>query len=103
MNNGGGGSKKIVKNKFNMCCKGGNPRIYENLIFPAYVPEKNKIITPWNNFTILSMIYYYFFDSIFLFLKLTLSIIKSFGNTNSYLLLVSRRSNSKNLAIFKIK
>ena len=23
-----------------------DPRIYENSIFPAYVPEKNKIITP---------------------------------------------------------
>jgi len=24
--------------------------IYENSIFPAYVPEKNKIITPWINY-----------------------------------------------------
>ena len=39
--------KKIVLNEFNLCCKGGYPRIYENSIFPAYVPEKNKIITPW--------------------------------------------------------
>jgi len=38
--------EKIVKNEFNLCCKGGDPRIYENSIFPAYVPEKNKIITP---------------------------------------------------------
>jgi hypothetical protein len=43
----GGGSKKIVKNEFNLCCKRGDPMIYENSIFPAYVPEKNKIITPW--------------------------------------------------------
>ena len=44
-----GGGKKIVKNKFNLCCKGGDHRINENSIFPAYVPEKNKIITPWLN------------------------------------------------------
>ena len=43
-----GGSKKIVKNEFNLCCKRGDPMIYENSIFPAYVPEKNKIITPWS-------------------------------------------------------
>ena len=36
--------KKIVKNEFNLCYKGGDP--YENPIFPAYVPEKNKITTP---------------------------------------------------------
>jgi hypothetical protein len=41
--------KKIVKNEFNLCCKEGDPRIYENSIFPAYVPEKNKITTPWFN------------------------------------------------------
>jgi len=35
---------EIVKNEFNLCCKGDDPRIYENSIFPAY--EKNKIITP---------------------------------------------------------
>ena len=34
--------KKIVKNEFNLCCKGGDPRIYENSIFLAYVPEKIK-------------------------------------------------------------
>ena len=38
--------KKIVRIEFNLCCKGGDPMIYENSIFPAYVPEKNKIITP---------------------------------------------------------
>ena len=41
-----GCSKKIVKNEFNLCCKRGDPMIYENSIFPAYVLEKNKIITP---------------------------------------------------------
>ena len=41
-----GGVKKIVKNEFNLFCKGGDPRINENSIFPANVPEK-KIITPW--------------------------------------------------------
>ncbi len=30
-----GGSKKIVRNEFNLCCKGGDPRIYDNSIFPA--------------------------------------------------------------------
>jgi len=38
--------QKIVKNEFNLCCKGGDHRIYENSIFPVYVPEKIKIITP---------------------------------------------------------
>ena len=38
----GGGQKKSVKNEFNLYCKGGDPRIYENSIFPAYLPEKNK-------------------------------------------------------------
>jgi hypothetical protein len=37
-------SKKIVENKFNLFSKGGDPRIYENSIFPAYITEKNKII-----------------------------------------------------------
>ena len=41
-----GGSKKIVQNEFSLCWKGGDPRIYENSIFPAYIAEKNKIITP---------------------------------------------------------
>jgi len=41
--------KKIVRTKFNLCCKGGDPKIYKNSIFPAYVTEKNKIITPWLN------------------------------------------------------
>jgi hypothetical protein len=45
---GGGGAQKIVRTKFNLCCKGGDPKIYENSIFPAYVPEKNKIITVFN-------------------------------------------------------
>ncbi len=40
------GVTKIFKNEFNLCCKGADPRIYENSIFTAYVPEKNKIITP---------------------------------------------------------
>jgi hypothetical protein len=44
-----GGSKKIARNEFNLCCKGSDPGIYKNSIFPAYVPEKNKIITPWIN------------------------------------------------------
>jgi hypothetical protein len=26
-----------------------DPRIFENSIFPAYVPEKKIIITPWMN------------------------------------------------------
>ena len=42
------GVKIIVKNEFNLSCKGDDPMIYENLIFPEYVPEKNKIITPWS-------------------------------------------------------
>jgi len=37
-----GRQKKIVRNEFNL----GDPMIYENSIFPEYVPEKNKIITP---------------------------------------------------------
>jgi hypothetical protein len=40
----GGGVQKIVENEFNLSCKGADPRIYENSIFPAYVPEKNKKI-----------------------------------------------------------
>ena len=40
---------KIVKNEYNLCCKGADPWIYENSIFQAYVPEKNKIITPCSN------------------------------------------------------
>ena len=32
--------KKFVEKKFNLYCIGGEPRIYENSIFPAYVPEK---------------------------------------------------------------
>jgi len=35
-------NKKIVKNEFNLCCKGVDPRIYDNSIFPAYVPKKKK-------------------------------------------------------------
>jgi hypothetical protein len=34
------GCKLIKKSKY-------DHKIYENSIFPAYVPEKNKIITPW--------------------------------------------------------
>jgi hypothetical protein len=34
-------SKKVFENEFNLCCKGCDPRIYENSIFLAYVPEKN--------------------------------------------------------------
>ena len=44
---------KIVKNELNLCCKGGDPRNYGNSVFPAYVPEKNKIITPCRNISIL--------------------------------------------------
>jgi hypothetical protein len=29
--------KNIVRNEFNLCCMGGDPRIDENSIFPAYV------------------------------------------------------------------
>jgi hypothetical protein len=36
------GSKKIVTNEFNLCCKGNDPRINDNSIFPAYVPEKKN-------------------------------------------------------------
>jgi len=39
-------SKKIVEKKLNLYCIGGEARIYENSIFPAYVPEKNKKRTP---------------------------------------------------------
>ncbi len=42
-------SKKIVENKFNLCSEGCDPRIYEYSILPAYVPEKNKITTPWKS------------------------------------------------------
>ena len=35
-----GGLKKIVRNEFNLCCKGGDPKIYDNSIFPAYVLKK---------------------------------------------------------------
>jgi len=58
----------IVENN----CKGGDPKIYENSIFPAYVPEKNKIITPCVNFKIIKFhllsfqnIFKEFFSSIF--------------------------------------
>jgi hypothetical protein len=47
-------SKKIVENEFYLCCKGGDPRIYANSIFPAYVPEKNKIITLWSRYLLKS-------------------------------------------------
>jgi len=48
----GGVKKKIVENKFNLYCMGGEPMICENSIFPACVPEKNKILTPWYFFQI---------------------------------------------------
>jgi len=41
-----GGAKKIVEKNFSLYCIGGEIRIYENSIFPAYVPEKNKKRTP---------------------------------------------------------
>ena len=41
-----GGVKKIVENEFNLCCKRGHPMIYENSIFPAYVPEKKQNNNP---------------------------------------------------------
>jgi hypothetical protein len=44
--------KKILKTNLICVVRGGYPRIYENSIFPAYVPEKNKIITPWIYFVI---------------------------------------------------
>ena len=44
------GVKIIFRNEFNLCCNGSYPRVYENLIFPAYVPEKNKIIAPCEEF-----------------------------------------------------
>jgi len=40
-------SKKNFKNEINLCCKECDLKIYENSIFSAYVPEKNKIITQW--------------------------------------------------------
>ena len=40
-------SKKKKLLKTNFVCVVSDPRIYENSIFPAYFPEKNKIITPW--------------------------------------------------------
>ncbi len=33
-------TKKIVKNEFNLCCKGVDPRINENSIYSVYVPKK---------------------------------------------------------------
>jgi len=38
-------TKKLLKTNLISVVK-GVPRINENSIFPAYVPEKNKIITP---------------------------------------------------------
>ena len=46
-NYGGRGQKKIVENKFNSSWERGHPRIFENSILSAYLPEKNKIIIPW--------------------------------------------------------
>jgi len=40
----GGGQKKLLKT--NLICVVRRV-IYENSIFPEYVPEKNKIITLW--------------------------------------------------------
>ena len=42
----GGGVENKLKTNFDLCCKGDDSRIYEDSIFPAYVSEKNKIITP---------------------------------------------------------
>jgi hypothetical protein len=42
-----GGSKKLLETNLICVVRRVLPRIYENSIFPAYVPEKNKIITPW--------------------------------------------------------
>ena len=49
------GVKKTVENKFNLSWMWGDSRIFENSIFPAYVPEKNKIITPWISFILLRL------------------------------------------------
>ena len=37
-----GGQKKTVENEFNLRLKGYDPRICENSIFPAYVPDEKK-------------------------------------------------------------
>ena len=39
-------SSKLLKINLIRAGSGGDPRIFENSFFPAYVPEKNKIITP---------------------------------------------------------
>jgi len=44
LNNGKGVKKNCLK-KIEFVLYGRDPSIYENSIFPAYVPEKNKIIT----------------------------------------------------------
>jgi hypothetical protein len=41
-----GGQKKLLKTNLICVVVGGDPMINENSIFPSYVPEKNKIITP---------------------------------------------------------
>jgi hypothetical protein len=46
LNYGGVVQKKLLKTSLICVVRGDDPRIYENSIFPAYVPEKNKIITP---------------------------------------------------------
>ena len=38
--------KKMLKKNFTCVVSAGDPRIYENSIFPVCFPEKNKIITP---------------------------------------------------------
>ena len=47
-----GGQKKTVENEFNLRFKGGDPRICENSIFPAYNNNNNN-----NN----SNYYYYYY------------------------------------------
>jgi hypothetical protein len=39
--------KKLLKTNL-IRIERGHPRIFEKSIFPAYVPEKNKIITLWS-------------------------------------------------------
>ena len=48
------GQNKLLKTIL-IRVQGKDPRIFENSIFPAYVPEKNKIITPWISFILLRL------------------------------------------------
>ena len=52
----GGGSKKIARNEFNLCCKGSDPGIYKNSIFPAFVPEIN--FRSYSNLLLKSKVYF---------------------------------------------